>query len=71
MSQEDELRDRPHPKQIEVWKKMSPFERFRISESLRDGAIELRKSVLLQKNPSITAEELKQKIDEFILYGTG
>jgi hypothetical protein len=71
MSYEEELRDRPHPKQIEIWKRMSPYERFQISESLRVGAIELRKSVLLQKNPSITEDELKQKIDEFILYGTG
>ena len=71
MSHEDELRDRPHPMQIEIWKRMSPTQRFELSEQLRLGAIELRKSVLRQKNPSITECELKKKIDEFILYGTG
>ena len=71
MSHEDELRDRPHPMQIEIWKRMSPTQRFELSEQLRLGAIELRKSVLRQKNPSITESELKKKIDEFILSGTG
>jgi hypothetical protein len=71
MSHEEEIRDRPHPMQIEIWKKMSPSKRLQISESLRLGAIELRMSVIRQKNPSISEEELKQKIDEFILYGTG
>ncbi|MDP6541485.1 MAG: hypothetical protein QF444_04625 [Phycisphaerales bacterium] len=71
MSHEEELRDRPHPIQIEIWKKMSPFQRFQISEQLRVGAIELRSSYLRSRHPSITEEELKQKIDEFILSGTG
>lgn len=71
MSHEEELRDRPHPMQIEIWKKMSPFERFQLSENLRLGAIELRTCYLRSKHPSITEAELKQKIDAFILYGTG
>ena len=71
MSYEAELRDRPVDMQIEIWKKMSPFERFKISEMLRVGAIELRKACLRSKDPSITEEELKRKIDEFIHYGTG
>jgi len=49
MSHNEELRDRPHPMQIEIWKKMSSLERFQLSESLRLGAIELRKSVLRKK----------------------
>ncbi|MBC8310120.1 MAG: hypothetical protein H8E83_06380 [Planctomycetes bacterium] len=49
MSHEDELRDRPHPMQIEIWKRMSPTQRFELSEQLRLGEIELRKSVLPKK----------------------
>jgi hypothetical protein len=71
MSYEEELRDRPVAMQIEIWKKMSPFERFKLSEMLRLGAIELRTCYLRTRNPSITKAELQQKIDEYILYGTG
>ncbi len=71
MSYEEELRDRPVDMQIEIWKKISPFDRFKISEDLRIGAIALRSCYIRSKDPSITDDELKQKIDEFILYGTG
>jgi len=71
MSYEEELLDRPVAMQIEIWKKMSPYERLQISEQLRVGAIALHSAYLCSKYPQLTDFELKQRINEFLQRGTG
>jgi hypothetical protein len=70
MSHEEELRDRPHPKQIEIWKKMSPDERLQCGERLRQTAIAFHQAYLIGKNPDICESELKLRIHEFLQRGT-
>ena len=71
MSHKEELRDRPHPMQIAIWKKMSPSDRLQCSERLRQTAIAFHQAFLIGKKPDICESELKLRTHEFLQRGTG
>ncbi len=57
-----------HPEQKKIFKKMTPEQKLNASLSLHFSAWELKKSGLRTQYPSLTEEEINNKVKEIFLY---
>jgi hypothetical protein len=57
-----------HPKQIEIYHKMSPAQKLAIAIQLREDAWELKAAWLRQLHTDWSEEEVQNKVREIFLY---
>lgn len=62
-------RDRPSPEQIAAWKRMTFEQKLELSDQLRASALQLREACLRKEEPSLSDDEVRERIREYLLYG--
>jgi hypothetical protein len=57
-----------HPKQIEIFRRMSPEQKLALAERLWTEVRELKRAYLRQLHPDWTEEHVQQKLREIFLH---
>jgi hypothetical protein len=61
--------DSLHPFQIEIFQRMSPWEKFSLAEKLFEDAKQIKKASLRKKHPSWSEAQLNQAVIDIFIYG--
>jgi len=61
--------DRPDPRQMAIFERMTPDQKLVLIGRLRDDALELKRAWLRQCHPEETQEQIQRRLRAWQLYG--
>ena len=68
MTPTDRMEDAPHPKQIEIWRKMSAAEKMDVFERLMQDVRALKAVGVRRDHPDWSEDEVDREVARFILH---
>ena len=64
-----DIDDRPDPRQLEIFRRMTPHEKLALIGRLRDDALTLKAAWLREQHPSDSDEQIRKRLRAWQLYG--